>query len=158
MTRLLGAVLGLLVLLGLFACGEDAAPAADDPARIGPDGGVFSDQGVTLRIPPGALSETVRLSVHPVGSPQLSDFEPVGAFVRLEPSQVLFAEPVPVEFLLDAALLPEGRRFDELRLISAPEFSFPFSELETETDPNGSTLSSSLESLGILGAALERKK
>ncbi|MBS2016400.1 MAG: hypothetical protein JST00_26180 [Deltaproteobacteria bacterium] len=122
--RLLGLGLAAVVAatVGIGACGGDGDPQPTADAgvttskRIGPGGGTVTADGVTLEIPPGALTSEVEIGIKPVSNPKLPDqVSLVGTAYELSPAGIEFAKPVKL-----VLPLPAGTPAKETVLIRLP--------------------------------------
>jgi hypothetical protein len=75
-------------------------------AKIGPDGGVITAGGVTLRVPPGALLDERTITVTPLSDVEGPPFEELLGGVQLEPEGLRFLIPASLELPLPAGRSP----------------------------------------------------
>ena len=109
-------LLGALTLALLHGCGSpDESTVAPAPAdfsfgfTIGTQGGVVNGNGITLEIPPGALEETIEITVRDtLNVPVPEGLIMVGRAFDLDPDGTEFAQPVVVRLDLSTASLVTG--------------------------------------------------
>jgi hypothetical protein len=94
---------------GLF--GDDDDKPAQPTNEVGSAGGTVTLDGVTIAVPAGALSNTIRVSVQSVGTPSTPPTEgtPIGTEFEIGPADATFAAPVTVTVPFDASLLQSGQ-------------------------------------------------
>ncbi len=156
--RAIGLVLvGLVGPLLLVACGGGTSttsttpptspPAAPATASIGPAGGTLTsaDGVVTLKVPKGALTQTVTLGIAPATK------APSGAVLAYEltPSGTVFAVPATLTVDTSALSLPKGTTEADVRLETAS--SGAWKGLYTTLDSTKHTASASLAHLSTYG-------
>ncbi len=156
--RAIGLVLvGLLGPLLLVACGGGTSttsttpptspPAAPATASIGPAGGTLTsaDGVVTLKVPKGALTQTVTLGIAPATK------APSGAVLAYEltPSGTVFAVPATLTVDTSALSLPTGTTEADVRIETAS--SGAWKGLYTTLDSAKHTASASLAHLSTYG-------
>lgn len=130
----------LLLLLGALACapepdnpgdGDDTSDAGDDTPDggdeepktelIGPEGGTVTANGVTLTIPPGALTEPVEISIDTTSATPPQDVTALSSFYEFGPAGTQFLVPATVT-ITGAAALPAGAKVYWSRAGGAPGF------------------------------------
>lgn len=97
-------------------------PSTSTEGRIGPEGGVLSLDGVTVEVPPNALTESVVLRVTRSGDAPAM-YRPLTARFEFEPHNLRFAVPVRVIFRLVRQAPPEATAFwtlDDARVQFGP--------------------------------------
>jgi len=97
------------------------APLPCPGATIGPAGGVLEVDGLTLLVPPGALSEEVVITARAVGPPDASETEGFlladGTVFDLGPDGLTFALPFEIAIGFDPSNLPPGVAASDLRVL-----------------------------------------
>jgi hypothetical protein len=130
----------------------DASVGAE--ATIGAAGGTVSHGGVTLDVPPGAVTEPTVFRIQPTSrAPRVSPgISAVSQVIRLEPART-FAKPIRVTLAVDASRVPSGSRGpnDGLLLMKAPTGTDDFVPVGA-ADPGATTLTASVESFSEIVA------
>jgi hypothetical protein len=85
--------------LALAGCFEPVA----EQGLIGPEGGRFTQSGVSITVPPGALSTQVQLSISPVDAAPPDGYRSIGAAVQLGPEGLQFAQPARLALAVTSA-------------------------------------------------------
>ena len=98
-------LLALVTVMGLAACAGDGAPAepAEPPTAgrlftgaVDADGRTITVDGLILTVPPGALDETVEVTIDRIPAPDVEGT--TGAWFTLGPAGLVFAVPATIEF------------------------------------------------------------
>lgn len=157
-----------LLLLGALACapgpdnpgdGDDTADAGDDAPDggddsqtelIGPEGGTVTANGVTLTIPPGALSEPVAITVDKTSATPPQDVTALSSFYEFGPAGTQFLVPVTVTLTAGAAL-PAGAKVYWSKAGGAPGFD----ALSATVSGQSASAQVSHFSVGFIGAVTD---
>jgi hypothetical protein len=93
--------LAVILVLAFTACGggsSSKAPSTTSATTIGASGGTVTSAGITLDVPPGALTSDTALSITATDQLGPSEAGPVTKVVKFEPAGLHFAQPVTVTF------------------------------------------------------------
>ena len=106
---------------GSWASHITYAPLPCSGTTIGPAGGVLEVPGLTLLVPPGALSEDVLITARPIAPPDPSEtgafFVLDGTSFDLDPDGLAFALPFEIAIAYDPANLPGGVAASDLQVL-----------------------------------------
>jgi hypothetical protein len=89
----------LAVGIALVGCFEPVA----EHGLIGPEGGSFTQSGVSITVPPGALSAQVQLSISTVDAAPPAGYRSFGAAAQLGPEGLQFAQPARLALRVSSA-------------------------------------------------------
>jgi hypothetical protein len=119
-----------VLTVGVLGLSCTSTPPAASQA-IGPTGGTVSaSSGVSIGVPPGALTSTATITIQDLNTPPA----PAGAAVvgpgyHFGPEGQQFAAPVQVTLPFKASDLPSGTTAQEVVILTAPEGSSSFTSL-----------------------------
>ncbi len=137
-------VVPLMLLAGVSLSACNSSPAAGPPQKIGPQGGTVRSAGVVVEIPPGALPQSVPITVS-VGGTAPSGYHVDGQVFDFAPAGLTFAVPISVTF-------PTGKPGESVFWTGAgaPD---QFGPLATTLAGTGATALVTHFSSGFVGAA-----
>lgn len=137
------AILILPCLALACSSGEHALPAGETSGTVGHQGArVGHAGGASVSLPEGAVGQgqSVTVTLKTIERPSTRDLgaEPLGQAIQLGPEGHVFLRPVVVSLPFDQALVPTGA-MAQVRILTAPASSGPFTPLPTTIDVAGKT-------------------
>jgi len=150
----LSAALCLALLLG---CDGGTQPdVVRAGTAVGPEGGTVSVEGLTLEIPPGALSEEVSITLEEIslgaGGIPAGFLALDGTVFDLGPDGLRFDEPVALTLRYSAGDVPAGVAESELRML---HLDGGVAVLESTIDRTSRTVTAYVEHFSGVGIGLE---
>lgn len=127
------------------------SPPVAGSAMIGPEGGRLTtpESRVFLEVPPGALTETVEITLVEVEGPASA----VGTVVDLGPDGLRFAQPATLGLVFEPDRIPGGFTEDDLVAAYLEEDAW-VSVLPTQVDADAEALTALVDHFSVVGATV----
>ncbi|MGC4114668.1 MAG: Ig-like domain-containing protein [Myxococcales bacterium] len=139
--------------LGALSCSTPGDPSIS--GKLGPEGGSFTAEGVTLSVPEGALNEivTVKITVLDSGGTEVPGRVRVSKVFQITPDTVRFLTPATVTLRYETALVPASISASQID-VRHTDFSKPTPErlASINVDSAATTVSGETNGLGTFWA------
>ncbi|HEY3451925.1 MAG TPA: Ig-like domain-containing protein [Myxococcales bacterium] len=144
----------VVLLAGALSC---SGPGSDPgvAGKIGPEGGSFTTDGITLSVPEGALNDLVslKITVLDAGGTEVPGRVRVSKVFQITPDTVRFLTPATVTLRYDEALVPPSINASQVD-VRHTDFSKPTPErlASINVDSGAQTVSGETNGLGTFWA------